>query len=1218
MAAVDKPQPHLLDGRVGIDAPGCIDLEIAAPVHDHAVALAVRDAVGRGRIPPGRGRDAPELAGAHVLQQKPLARRVGERIVRPRRQLVQAAVQRPAVAAAGLGDVGTETRVREHVDPGPCRPLKNAHIEAKLATLGHEVAPRDARFGTGAPTRAGGDRQFGDRRGVALLERRLVLLGPLLQVVGERAAVGVEVQPRQRAQRAELVGRELVGTQYREAGRHGAGRAAVLRRELLAQRRDLVLQGHQVRGRFGIDHDQVAGQAGPRPDAQCLHQGAQQPHALGRASRNQHDRPVARDAEAPQQPAVAGLGRRPFDRTVLRTRSGDGHHDRGRQRLDRRVGLGVDRELAQADAGEGGRHQRGALDRALLAVLVDHRVERRATVGGRGAEGQSDLAVGRELHPHRERAHRVEAGPLWLLGLGRLRQRCERCQRLARIAVAAEPAEPVGLHPGRDHLRVVLCQEVRRVQAGLGRQSRLALEHQRLLCRAPGRAQEQVRECRVRLIRARVGERDLEGRHQFEIERALTQVAQLDLAELDVVFGADPDGGVCVDLGPHGIEAHAVGVIGARVVRRRVGSRVLGDRHGLRLAIPAHVEERAVRVAQQVVARARDADVAPAAPARTIGAQRDAVAAVREQVRRRQRHHARHELAQHAGHATLARVGRGLGRRFEQHRDLTWRTLVQQRADGLDVRVRHAPTARRAVEQHVGDRDDAHALVVRHEGVDAGEAAGVVLATGAEVERLDETVAGARRQRLHQREVRDREVRRDLCRECSRIRRDHELVGRCAAQCRARHALRRVLIGERVVARRVGRLRDAPGHVVLARERDLLADRRLAGAAQHAAGGLVEHQRRHQVLEHRARPRSQPGVRADRVERPAESGPVLDRHVALGDREQAGQARFGGEQVVEAGVELLLGDAVADVEQVPLAVVQEREIGLPGERLAARGNRLQAVHRIAIDRRLAARVGALRLRIQQRAAQGDKVVGGTPCEQSQRVGRERSGIARQHRAELDCGAAQQPFEPFGALGDVGQRVGQREQTLQCAVGRDFGCGGTQRLDAGLRAHDRTPRRARVVRRTRQLEAGLRDGEQVAAQIAAVDGRDVHWEQRGLALGVVPIEEVAAVPRQLGEARERRLEPGDQFVGADPAELARARGRQQVQPDVGRRGAVRDQRFWRELQVVGRQEVVVGADTSLEQAPGVACRVFEVGLVGRRQRGVALRRPRAADPPGPQR
>ena len=119
-------------------------------------------------------------------------------------------------------------------------------------------------------------------------------------------------------------------------------------------------------------------------------------------------------------------------------------------------------------------------------------------------------------------------------------------------------------------------------------------------------------------------------------------------------------------------------------------------------------------------------------------------------------------------------------------------------------------------------------------------------------------------------------------------------------------------------------------------EGDLLAQRGVAGLAQHAAVRLVEHQawasgtRTSSPTTSAARRRAPTAI-----ERPAERGPVAHRHVALGDGQQAGQARLRGQQVVEAGVELLLGDAVADVEQVPPAVVQEAEVGAPGELLAA-------------------------------------------------------------------------------------------------------------------------------------------------------------------------------------------------------------------------------------------------------------------------------------------
>ena len=132
----------------------------------------------------------------------------------------------------------------------------------------------------------------------------------------------------------------------------------------------------------------------------------------------------------------------------------------------------------------------------------------------------------------------------------RQRRHLERCPRLARVVVAAEPACAVGLQPQRPHRRVGRGEEVRRVQRLLGRQSRLAFEQQRLGRGQPSRAHEQVGEGRVRFVGAVVGQRDLERRDQFEVERAVAEIAQLDLAELDVVLGADPDRRLRLELGP--------------------------------------------------------------------------------------------------------------------------------------------------------------------------------------------------------------------------------------------------------------------------------------------------------------------------------------------------------------------------------------------------------------------------------------------------------------------------------------------------------------------------------------------------------------------------------------------------------------------------------------------------------------------------------------------
>ena len=130
------------------------------------------------------------------------------------------------------------------------------------------------------------------------------------------------------------------------------------------------------------------------------------------------------------------------------------------------------------------------------------------------------------------------------------------------VALAAEPTCAVGLHLHAQHLRIGLRHEVHRVQALLGGQARPTLEVERAVSRIPFRPHEQVGERRVRFVGAALGQRHLEGRHQIEFDHMATEVAQLDLAQLDVVFRAHPHRAMRVQVGPLRIQAHTVDVEG--------------------------------------------------------------------------------------------------------------------------------------------------------------------------------------------------------------------------------------------------------------------------------------------------------------------------------------------------------------------------------------------------------------------------------------------------------------------------------------------------------------------------------------------------------------------------------------------------------------------------------------------------------------------------------
>ena len=196
---------------------------------------------------------------------------------------------------------------------------------------------------------------------------------------------------------------------------------------------------------------------------------------------------------------------------------------------------------------------------------------------------------------------------------------------------------------------------------------------------------------------------------------------------------------------------------------------------------------------------------------------------------------------------------------------------------------------------------------------------------------------------------------------------------------------------------------------------------------------------------------------------------------------------------------------------------------------------------------------------------------------------------------------------------VGQGVAQCLAGRRCAVAVD-----PQGQHPPARGAQRLLGCTCVQRRGNQCGAGLGHGQQVAAEVAAVDGGHVARQQRRASAGVGPVHEVAAVSGQGVQRAQRGLQPGQQVLRADPAERARTGRAQQVQADVGRRGAARQHLLRQDLQVVGRQVVIGRRHRAFVVPPVVARQVAQPGLLGCRQRPVAPRGHRPADPPGAQR
>ena len=151
-------------------------------------------------------------------------------------------------------------------------------------------------------------------------------------------------------------------------------------------------------------------------------------------------------------------------------------------------------------------------------------------------------------------------------------------------------------------------------------------------------------------------------------------------------------------------------------------------------------------------------------------------------------------------------------------------------------------------------------------------------------------------------------------------------------------------------------------------------------------------------------------------------------------------------------------------------------------------------------------------------------------------------------------------------------------------------------------------------RLAKSQQALAQHQQMAGKIAAVHRRDVERQQGAQGPGVVPVEEMTAMPLHGVHGAQGVGGPFDQFAGRNIAEVAGREAGQQGEPHIGGGGAVRHHRVRVLLKVVGRQPMILRADEGLEKGPGFSGRGIEEHRLRRRKPHFPAPE-RSADPPG---
>ncbi len=155
---------------------------------------------------------------------------------------------------------------------------------------------------------------------------------------------------------------------------------------------------------------------------------------------------------------------------------------------------------------------------------------------------------------------------------------------------------------------------------------------------------------------------------------------------------------------------------------------------------------------------------------------------------------------------------------------------------------------------------------------------------------------------------------------------DDVIPRQSALQAQPRHTEGLILIRLSGVEHGECRFRHAPGDALLPAELHLPLDCRIATLSEQSLRIGSQKQTRHQVLEHRAAPREEPGSGRRVRQRTPEMEPMPVVDFAFANRQKAGQPGFGREQVVTAAIQLSAAQVVADGEQPARMVVKECEI----------------------------------------------------------------------------------------------------------------------------------------------------------------------------------------------------------------------------------------------------------------------------------------------------
>ena len=270
--------------------------------------------------------------------------------------------------------------------------------------------------------------------------------------------------------------------------------------------------------------------------------------------------------------------------------------------------------------------------------------------------------------------------------------------------------------------------------------------------------------------------------------------------------------------------------------------------------------------------------------------------------------------------------------------------FLEQGLKGTHSRIAVKTAGEGVAMEEIGQRQEGHALVMGHVGLDdhpalAPLSAAVPLRLPAEIHGLKISVFAEQTQCGQPFHIFYGLARCQVQCQQRGIGRHHQLLFQAALQAEGRDAEGLVLIGSVEVKIGKGGLGYAPGHAVGAAIGHLDRHRLPGRLVEQRIGVGVLEQQRHQVFEHGSGPTEQHPLPADGAVGTAHGKPVFQGNIAPGDGDKAAEPGLTGQEVVTGLVEAIRGDIVTDSEQFALGSIEKLHVH-PGRQLLDGNNEL--------------------------------------------------------------------------------------------------------------------------------------------------------------------------------------------------------------------------------------------------------------------------------------